>query len=158
MACEIQFVIDMTLMSPGARNQIHMALVAQLGRLIKIQTDFIVKITCLGQTMNMTNDWGGNEKFDAELLERAKVWLEENMVLDYGRYAELDRALKHVYQTGRALLLSVSLPRQVILLTNSAPSNYDEELRTVRNGRSTDIFHNRIWTIGVDKDVSMVFY
>ena len=157
MACEIQFIIDMTTsLSLSARNQIRMALVAQLGRLLDIGTDFIVKIICLGQTFKMTNDWGRNRKFDDKRLEEATEWLEENMVLDYGRYAELETILKHVYQTGRAPLNSVELPRQVILLTNSAPLNYDEELIAVKNGRSADIFHNRTWTIGVDQNVSMV--
>ena len=157
MACEIQFVIDMTIsMSKLAKKQICKALVAQLRRLLEIENDFIVKIVCLGQTMNMTKDWGQNRKFDAKLLEEAEVWLEEKMVLNYGRYAELDTILRHLYQTERAPLLSVPLPRQVILMTNSAPLNYDEELQTVRNGRSADIFHNRTWAIGVDKNVSMV--
>ena len=107
--------------------------------------------------MMMTKWWGINSKFDAQLLQDATKWLNENMRLDYGRFAELNKILKSVYQTGQAPLLSVPLPRQVILLTNAAPLNYDQEVETVRDGRGTDIFHNRTWTIGVDKNVSMVY-
>ena len=158
MTCEIQFIIDMTKsLFESERNQIHLALIAELGRLLTLDNDFIVKIICLGQTMMMTKWWGVNSKFDAQLLQDATQWLEENMKLDYGRFAELNIMLRSVYQTGKAPLLSVPLPRQVILLTNAAPLNYDLEVETVRNGRSTDIFHNQTWTIGVDENVSMVY-
>jgi hypothetical protein len=138
--CELHFAIDCSDNMNGSKPTIQRALLDVVNRLVS--QSLKVKVSCFGRSVTTWNSQSG------ENFER---WLTATMTDNFGPHPEIAKCLRQIYSDNNA---ESSCPRQLILLTNAAPMNYDDCIPVAANARATGSYHNRTFTIGVDTTVS----
>ena len=138
--CELHFAFDASDNMNSSKIAIQHALIDVVNQLDTLVTK--VKVSCFGRRIKT---WGN------EMGESLENWLTSTMNENFGPHPEIANCLRQIYSSAN---VGATCPRQVILLTNAAPLNYDDVIRAAADARATGTYNNRTFTIGVDNNVS----